>query len=80
VREYIQILYREYLGNDLTEPAYGRIEFELRDVQMVGASLTGTAMVRNRQNRSFPRLSKNYDYIQFPSFRDDLTGAIHLNP
>ncbi len=64
---HIQILYREYLGSDLTEPAYGPIEFELRDVQMVGASLTGTAMVRNLQNRRFPRLNKNYDYIQFPS-------------
>src|SRR6516162_3288800 len=39
VREYIQILYREYLDNDLTEPAYGPIEFELREMQMVGASL-----------------------------------------
>jgi hypothetical protein len=66
-RQYIQILYREYLGSDLTEPAYGPIEFELRDVQMVGASLTGTAMVRNLQNKRFPRLSKNYDYVQFPS-------------
>jgi hypothetical protein len=67
VREYIQILYREYLLSDLTEPAYGPVEFELRNVQMVGASLTGTAMVRNLQNRRFPRLNKNYDYIQFPS-------------
>jgi hypothetical protein len=33
---------------------------------MVGASLTGTAMVRNLQNRRFLRISKNYDYIQFP--------------
>ena len=66
VREYIQVLYREYLGTDLTEPAYGPIEFELRDVQMVGTSLTGTAMVRNLQNKRFPRLNKNYDYIQFP--------------
>jgi hypothetical protein len=67
VREYIQVLYREYLGTDLTEPAYGPIEFELRDVQMVGAALTGTAMVRNLRNRRFPLLNKNYDYIQFPS-------------
>ena len=67
VREYIQILYREYLLSDVTEPAYGPVEFELREVQMVGASLTGTAMVRNLQNRRFPRLNKNYDYIQFPS-------------
>jgi hypothetical protein len=34
VRQYIQILYRKYLGRDLAEPAYGPIEFELRDVQM----------------------------------------------
>jgi hypothetical protein len=67
VREYIQILYREYLLSDLTEPAYGPVQFELREVQMVGASLTGTAMVRNLQNKRFPRLNKNYDYIQVPS-------------
>ena len=66
-REYIQVLYREYLGSDLTEPAYGPIEFELRNVQMIGASLTGTAMVRNLQNKRFPRLNKNYDYVRFPS-------------
>src|ERR1700748_3381675 len=41
VRQYTQILYRKYLGSNLTEPAYGPIEFELRDVQMVGASLSG---------------------------------------
>ncbi|WP_074132505.1 DUF1833 family protein [Bradyrhizobium sp. NAS96.2] len=66
-REYVQVLYREYLGSDLTEPAYGPIEFELRSVQMVGPSLTGTVMVKNLQNKRFPRLTKNYDYIQFPS-------------
>lgn len=66
-REYIQILYREYLGSDLTEPAYGPIEFQLSNVQMVGASLMGTAMVKNLQNKRFPKLNKNYDYIQFPS-------------
>ena len=40
VRQYIQVLYREYLSSDLTEPAYGPVEFELREVQVVGASLT----------------------------------------
>jgi hypothetical protein len=66
-RQYIQILYREYLGSDLSEPAYGPIEFQLSNVQMVGASLIGTAMVKNLQNKRFPRLNKNYDYLQFPS-------------
>ena len=62
-----QVLYREYLGSDLTEPTYGPIEFELRSVRMVGASLTGTVMVKNLQNKRFLRLTKNYDYVQFPS-------------
>ncbi|SHJ69819.1 protein of unknown function [Bradyrhizobium lablabi] len=67
VRQYIDILYREYLGSDLTQPAYGPIEFQLANVQMVGVSLTGTAVVKNLQHKRFPRLTKNYDYIQFPS-------------
>jgi hypothetical protein len=67
VRQYIQILYREYLGSDLTTPAYGPIEFQLSNVQMVGASLTGTAVVKNLQNKRFPRMDKNYSYVQFPS-------------
>jgi hypothetical protein len=66
-RQYIQILYREYLGSDLTEPAYGPIEFQLKNAQMVGSSLTGTAMVKNLQNKRFPRLTCNYSYTQFPS-------------
>jgi Domain of unknown function (DUF1833) len=74
VRQYIQVLYRGYLSTDLTEPAYGPIEFELRNVQMVGASLTGAAMVRNLQNKRFPRLDKNYDYIQFPSLLPSWRG------
>jgi hypothetical protein len=34
---------------------------------MIGTSLTGNAMVRNLQDKRFPRQNKNYDYIQFPS-------------
>lgn len=67
VRQYIQVLYREYLNSDLTEPVYGPVEFQLTNVQMVGASLSGTVMVKNLQNKRFPRLTKNYDYVQFPS-------------
>jgi hypothetical protein len=67
VRQYIDVLYREYLSSDLTEPAYGPVEFELREVQMTGTWLTGTVMVKNLQNKRFPRLTKNFDYIHFPS-------------
>ncbi|WP_407122743.1 DUF1833 family protein [Bradyrhizobium sp. STM 3561] len=67
VREYITVLYREYLGSDLNEPAYGPVEFELRGVKVVGASMSGTVVVKNLQNKRFPRITKNYDYVQFPS-------------
>lgn len=66
-REYIKVIYREYLATDLTEPAYGPVEFELRGAKMIGASLSGTVVVKNLQNKRFPRITKNYDYNQFPS-------------
>jgi len=51
--------FRSSIGN-ISAPIWpsrpmGRIEFELRNAQMVGSSLTGTAMVRNLQNKRFPR-------------------------
>lgn len=66
-RAYIKVLYREFLSSDLTEPAYGPVEFLLKDVQMTGATLTGTAMVAMLLNRRFPRRDKNYTVDQFPS-------------
>jgi len=67
VRAYITITYREYVGSDLTEPAYGPIEFILANVTMVATTLTGTIMVKNLQNKRFPKQSKNYTPTQFRS-------------
>ena len=65
VRQYMQVLYREYLGSNLTEPAYGPVEFELTSVQMTGTTLSGTVVVKNLQNRRFPRITRNYGYQHF---------------
>lgn len=67
VRAYITITYRQYLESDTSAPAYGPVEYVLKDVTMVGASLTGTAMVGNLQNKRFPAQSMNYNYRDFPS-------------
>lgn len=67
VREYLKVLYREYVDSDLTEPAYGPVEFVLREVSMTGTTLTGTAVVNNLLNKRFPRKDKNYNYVDFPS-------------
>jgi hypothetical protein len=61
------VTYREYLGSDTTEPAYGPIEFVLSNVQMTGPTLTGTVVVKNLQNKQFPRKDKYYSYLQFRS-------------
>ncbi|WP_315803784.1 DUF1833 family protein [Bradyrhizobium sp. SZCCHNS3002] len=56
VRAYIDVLYREYLGSDLTRPARGRVHFELRNVPITGTTLTAWSWI-----------SKDYTYQQFPS-------------
>ena len=55
VRAYVKVTYREYLDSDLTEPAYGPVEFILSKVTVKAATLTGTIMVGNLQNKRFPR-------------------------
>lgn len=67
VRQYLTVTYREYLESDLSEPAYGPVEFNLTNVVMSGATLTGTAIVKNLVSKRFPRADKNYSYTQFPS-------------
>ena len=67
VREYLKVIYREYVDSDPSEPAYGPVEFTLKDIEVTGATITGTATVANLLNRRFPRKDKNYNYIDFPS-------------
>lgn len=67
VRAYVRVTYREYLGSDLTEPAYGPVEFVLSKVTVRAATLTGTIMVGNLQNKRFPRANCNYTTTEFRS-------------
>jgi len=67
VRAYVRVTYREYLGSDLTEPAYGPVQFVLSKVTVKAATLTGTITVGNLQNKRFLRADKNYTTTQFPS-------------
>lgn len=67
VRAYVRVTYREYLGSDLTEPAYGPVQFVLSKVTVRAATLTGTIMVGNLQNKRFPRANCNYTTTEFRS-------------
>lgn len=67
VREAIKVIYREYVSDDLSEPAYGPIEFLLKEVAMTGTTITGTATVNDLLNKRFPKQDQNYNYRDFPS-------------
>jgi hypothetical protein len=67
VREAIKVIYREYVSDDLSEPAYGPIEFLLKEVSMTGTTITGTATVNDLLNKRFPKQDQNYNYRDFPS-------------
>ncbi|MGB3390213.1 MAG: DUF1833 family protein [Pseudaminobacter sp.] len=67
VREAIKVIYREYVSDDLSEPAYGPIEFLLKEVAMTGTTITGTATVNDLLNKRFPKQDQNYSYRDFPS-------------
>ncbi len=66
-RADIIVAFRQYTDSDLTEPAFGPVEYLLREVAMTGTKLSGRVMVRNLQNARFPRRDKNYNYRDFPS-------------
>lgn len=61
----LSALYREYRSDDISEPCYGPVEFIIKKVTVVGASITGMAQIVNLANRRFPR--KNYTLVEFPS-------------
>ncbi len=66
-RAYITVTHRQYLESDTSEPAYGPMTFVLSDVMLKGAKLVGEVRVRNLQNKRFPKMDKNYNYVSFPS-------------
>lgn len=54
VKADLVVLYREYRSDDLTEPCYGPIQFQMRKITAKGTSLTGVAQLDDLANRKFP--------------------------
>lgn len=63
-RENLIVRYREY-RSDMAGPVYGPIEFTLRGVTMVGATLSGIAEVASLSTKKFP--GRTYNINEFPS-------------
>lgn len=64
VKADLLAIYREYLSDDLTEPAAGPIEFVMRRVRVQGTAVIGTARLDDLANRKFP--FKIYSPKEFP--------------
>jgi hypothetical protein len=64
IRADLQCLYREY-RSDVVGPVYGPVAFLLKNINMSGTVLTGTAEVANISKRKFP--SRTYNVNEFPS-------------
>ena len=56
--------YRQYRSDDVAEPAYGPVTFQIRNATMVGATIEGMAQLQNLANVKFP--SKLYTIDNFP--------------
>lgn len=57
-------IYRQYREDDLSEPCYGPIQFNLKQVQVNGTRVTGTLKIDDLANRRFP--NKVYTFAEFP--------------
>lgn len=65
MRADVVTIYREYLSDDATQPAYGPVQFVMKQVKVSGTQVQGTAQIDDLANRKFPRLV--YTINDFPS-------------
>jgi hypothetical protein len=65
VQANLTAIYREYVSDDLTAPAYGPVEFVISNVKAKGLSISGTARIDNLSSKKFP--SRVYTLNEFPS-------------
>ncbi|MFG1349100.1 DUF1833 family protein [Xanthobacter autotrophicus] len=65
VRADMKVLHRQYREDDLSEPAYGPVEYMLRAVKVSGSTVEGTASFADLTNWKFP--SRVYTRKEFTS-------------
>lgn len=54
-RANLTAIYRQYRSDDLTEPCYGPVEFQIKKVTVSMTRVQGTAMLDNLSNTKFPK-------------------------
>lgn len=63
-RANLTTIWRQYRSDDLSEPCYGPITFQIKKVKATLTRLQGTAMLDNLSNRKFP--NKLFTFTDFP--------------
>ena len=64
LRADMKAIYRVWRSDDRDEPCYGPIEFIIKNIQVKGTRLEGTAKIDDLSNKKFP--NKVYTFNQFP--------------
>lgn len=63
-RANLTAIWRQYRSDDLVEPCYGPVTFQIKRVKATLTRLQGTAMLDNLSNRKFP--NKLFTFTDFP--------------
>lgn len=67
VQADIEVLYRQWVSDDLTAPAYGPVRFVMKAVTVTGAVVRGAVSVDNLNELKFP--NAYYTLDRFPGLR-----------
>lgn len=65
VRADLTLIYREYRTDDVSEPCYGPVEFQVRQARMTGTRIDGVAKLADLVNTKFPRMV--YSRAEYPA-------------
>lgn len=67
VRADLNLVFRQYRSDDVSEPCYGPVQFVIRNVRITGARVEGTAKLADLANAKFP--TRAYTTAEFPALR-----------
>ncbi len=67
VKADLKCIFRQYRSDDLSEPAYGPVEFVIKKVTMSGTQIQGVAQLDDLANKKFP--TRIYTISEFPALQ-----------
>jgi hypothetical protein len=66
IRSDLIVIYRQYLSDDTSAPAFGPVEYVMRSWSAKGTRVTGDAELLRLGNKRFPATRATYNVSDFP--------------